>query len=397
MERQENKYKYSQLETFKEVLELSHLRRKTLIVNILLVVLALLLVYFLFRPEIDKQDIYVPLLMFGVLILMNSLFASLPYDQYNNLKLSMYFTIIAIYIIASTLIFSFATPSIFTVLFLAYAVTSIYQDFKTMIMSSLFLFFSGGFLVSRFPKMFALVENETPQTFIILLFVLVFVLLLTLSSYILIKRKTFFYNQLASIKESEIRNIDLMNEVAELKTGKKPDYSSYHRSLKAFSKVLSEKIGVDDLFGRRIEILKELKKHKPIEIVDKYPEFDLTEIRELALMEFEVNNKITKLAQKASKSKNLDIQKKEIFSESQFKSFNHFGDSEYTKIISFAVFYTLLKIDKPYLKEIQEELLKDMLFNSEYFYRVDPKVIEVYLQNNEVFDTIVKDYLKGGW
>ena len=48
MERQENKYKYSQLETFKEVLELSHLRRKTLIVNILLVVLALLLVYFLF-------------------------------------------------------------------------------------------------------------------------------------------------------------------------------------------------------------------------------------------------------------------------------------------------------------------------------------------------------------
>ena len=91
-----------------------------------------------------------------------------------------------------------------------------------------------------------------------------------------------------------------------------------------------------------------MKKHKPIEIVDKYPEFDLTEIRELALMEFEVNNKITKLAKKASKSKNLDIQKKEIFSESQFKSFNHFGDSEYTKIISFAVFYTLLKIDKPH-------------------------------------------------
>lgn len=397
MERQDNRFKYAQLETFKEVLELSHLRRKTLIVNILLAVFAMFLLYFLFTQNVDKHDIQVPLLMLIVLIIVNSVFASIPKDQYNNLKLTMYFTIIGAYVITTTIIFSFATPSVFTLLFLTYALTSIYQDYKTMTLSSVILFISGAFLISRFPKIFTLVQVEQPNVILIQAFLLVFVLLLTLSSYILIKRKTFFYNQLASIKESEIRNIDLMNQVNEIKTNKKPDYSSYYESLENFSKILSEKIGVDDLFGRRIQVLKKLKKQSPSDLLKIFPEFDISEINELKLMHFELSDKFSKLCVKASKSKDIKVEKNEIFSESQFKSFNHYSDTNYTKIISFAVFYTLLKIDKPYLQKIDEELLKDILYNSEYYYRIDRDIIDIYLNNYEVFETIVNDYLKGGW
>ena len=397
MERQENKYKYAQLETYKEVLELSHLRRKTLIVNVLLVIFAGLLVYFHFGQDVVITRIYPSLVLLSITFLANSTLASIPHDQYNNLKYSMYLTVIMIYSIAIILVFSFETPSIFTVLFLAYAVTAIYQDYKTMVTSSVILFFTGIFLVVSYPEIFTFTTNSDPQTFLIMVFMFVFVLLLTLSSFILIKRKTFFYNQLSSIKEAEVRNIELMYEVDFIKSKKAHDYSDYYGPLEKFSKALSEKIGVDDLFGRRIKILQELRTKKPIELIEKYPEFDINEIEQLALMEFEVNDKMFKLATKASKSKDIIVTKKEIFSESQFKSFNHYGDSSYTKIISFAVFYTLLKIDKPYLKAISEEELRDILYNSEYFYRVDKEIIEVYLDNNEVFSTIVNDYLKGGW
>jgi len=103
------------------------------------------------------------------------------------------------------------------------------------------------------------------------------------------------------------------------------------------------------------------------------------------------------LAIKASKSSDIKVSKKDIFSESQFKSFDHIGDSQYTKIISFAVFYALLKVDKPYLKAIDEKKLRDMIFNSEYFYRIDRDIVNIYLDNSEVFDAIVHDHLKGGW
>jgi len=398
MERQENKYKYAQLETYKEVLELSHLKRKTLIVNILMVVLSMFLVYFLLTQNVDKGRIYPALIVFSIVLMMNIMFSSLKHDQYNNLKLAMYFSIIGIYFVANILVFKFETPSIFTVLFLAYALTSIYQDFKAMLLSSIILFMCGTFFVLGFPGMFTMVGDVTePDKYLILIFLLVFVLLLTLSSYILIKRKTFFYNQLASIKESEIRNIDLLNQVELIKTKTEKDYSSYYDSLSEFSKALSKKIGVDDLFGRRIELLKELKNSTTKDLSMKYPEFDVNEIQDLSLMEFELNDKITKLSLKASKSKNVKVTKKEIFNEEQFKSFDHFDDSNYTKIISFAVFYTLLKVNKPYLRSLGEDELRDILYNSEYFYRVDRDVMNIYLENNEVFDTIVNDYLKGGW
>ena len=64
-------------------------------------------------------------------------------------------------------------------------------------------------------------------------------------------------------------------------------------------------------------------------------------------------------------------------------------------IIAFVTFYALLKIDKPYLNELEEEKIKDILYNSEYFHRIDRNIISIYLENNEVFDTIVKDHLEG--
>jgi len=397
MERQDNKYKYSQLEVYKESLESIHIKTKTIIVNVLLFLFALLLIFFLTRDSIDPSDLWPSLFMIFVIIVVNLLFMSITDDAYNSLHVAMYVTIIGIHVITISLVFAFQTPSIFTSLFLGYAITSIYQDQKGMILSSVMLFFAGTTIVVLHPEFLALYQSSNTENLYIYVFLMVFVTLLTLSSFILIKRKAFFYNQIASIKEAEVRNITLMNQMFEVKMNQKNDYSHYYNDLEVFSEHLSEKIGVDSLFKSRIEALRMLKEKPMFEVAEKYPEFTAAEFEELQLLEVEVNNKMINLATKASKSGDIKVAKKDIFNESQFKSFNHVGDSQYTKIISFAVFYALLKVDKPYLKSIEESKLRDLIFNSEYFYRIDRDIVNIYLENSEVFDSIVNDHLKGGW
>jgi hypothetical protein len=133
------------------------------------------------------------------------------------------------------------------------------------------------------------------------------------------------------------------------------------------------------------------------EMIERYPDYTQEEINELRLLELTTAKKMSYIGLKASKSQGVEVSRKEIFSESQFKSFKHSGDHQYVKIISFVVFYCLLKIDKPYLKELDEDKIKDMLLNSEYFYLVDSDMMKIYLENNEVFDTVVNDILKGVW
>jgi hypothetical protein len=391
----QNTYKnqYSQIEAYKESLELAHLKKKTIIVNLIMFVLAGITLYFLIQIEAEMTTLFSILTMFILLFVINIAFYSYDNDHYNYLKIAMYINTLGVFSIAITLVFKYQTPSVFTVLFLAYAVTAIYQDFKSMIISNFALFIAGSLFILRFPRIFQLVGSDQSQTFFILVFLIVFVMLLTLSSYILIKRKTFFYNQLAQIKESEVRNIELLLEVENIKTNKSLDSEQYYETLKNFTKELSKKLSIENVFSRKIDILKDLKKMSSNEILSKYPEYSLEEINQLKNMELEINNKMRMIGVKSSQSFGVEVSRNEIFSESQFKSFKHHGDNIYVRIISFVVFYTLLKIDKPYLKTLDEKVIKDVLLNSEYFYRVDRDIINIYLNNNEVFDTIVKDHL----
>lgn len=397
MIRQPGKYKYPQLEIYKESLELKHLKRKTMIVNTIIFLSAILVSIFLYNIKAPQNTGISIILMFVVLLVINLAFYSYDDDHYNSLKISMYITTLGIYCISIVLIFMYPTPSVFTSLFLAYAITSIYQDYKSMLISNFALFISGTAFVLQFDEVFQTKGLLDPQQLIVLLFLTVFVLLLTLSSYILIKRKNFFYNQLAHIKESEIRNIILYNEISEIKNGKTFNSDEYYEALLKFSDKLSEKIGIDNVFSKKIMILRDIRNLSSSEVLAKHPDYTEEEIAEISNLELETHYKMRMLGLKSSQSLGVEVLRKEIFSESQFKSFKHVGDARYVKIISFVVFYCLLKVNKPYLKALDEEKIKDIFLNSEYFYRVDREIIQVYLDNSDVFDAIVKDHLEGSW
>jgi hypothetical protein len=392
-----SKYQYEQLETYKELIELRHMKTKTYLVNIFLLVFLAVVASILLKLDYDIRLTYGIIFMFVVILGLNVALFSYNNDLYNYVKISMYVNVIGVYIISTTLIMIFKTPSIFTSLFLAYAITAIYQDYKVMLLSNGLLFICGGLLSIFFPEVFLIPGNTDMHNFFILIFLFMFVMLLTLSSYILIKRKTFFYNQLAQIKESEVRNLDLLMEIDYVKTNKKLDSKEYYDSLLKFSKVLSKKIGIENVFTRKIQLLRDLKEYSTNELLEKYQEYNEEQINEIKLMELSVNTKMRNIAVKASQSNDISVDKKEIFSESLYKSFNHPKDHRYVKIISFVVFYCLLKIEKPYLKELNEETLKEVLFNSEYFYRIDPEIFDIYFNNNEVFETIINDIFKDEW
>jgi hypothetical protein len=190
MKQNTNKYQYAQLERYKESLELAHLKTKTLIVNALVFAFAIVVLYFLIETNVGTTMILSTMTMFLVLFIINFAYYSYDDDHYNNLKIAMYINTLGVYVITIALILRFQTPSIFTSLFIAYALSAIYQDFKAMMLSNFSLFISGSLLILGYPDIFKLSGNSDSQTFYILVFLIVFVLLLSLSSYILIKRKT---------------------------------------------------------------------------------------------------------------------------------------------------------------------------------------------------------------
>ncbi|MEC9485737.1 MAG: hypothetical protein UMR38_07730 [Candidatus Izemoplasma sp.] len=395
MQKDTKKYEYKQLDPYKATLELGHLKLKTLLVNLLTMIFAIILVIIMYHLRVDSNYFFTFIGFFVVFFIVNLILYSYDNDRYNNLRIAMYFNTIALFSITAGLVIVFQTPSVFTTLFLAYAVIFIYQDYKVMVLSNLLVFIFGFLLVVNFTTILDIPGNATPQVLLIIIFLFVFVLLLALSSYILIKRKMFFYNQLAHIKESEIRNIDILEELHEIVDQDKMDVKSYYDDVEVFTEKLAEKLEIENVFKRKIDVLRQLDKKSLMELKDDFPEYTIEEIKRLKLLELRVSHKMRNLAIKASKTKDINIDKNEIFSESQFKSFNHSEDSIYVKIISFVVFYVMIKQDKPYLKEIPEEVIRDVILNSKYFYSVNRDVLQVYLKNNEVFDTIVKDILKG--
>jgi len=93
-------------------------------------------------------------------------------------------------------------------------------------------------------------------------------------------------------------------------------------------------------------------------------------------------------------SRHIEVKKREIFSETQFKSFNHQTDSLEIKIIAFVLFYTALKKGFAVLPGLPEEQIYDVLIHSDFYYYMDPRIIKVYQENSDVFDEIVKDAFK---
>jgi hypothetical protein len=393
MERKQT-YVFSEIEDYRETLENRHLRSKNLFVLGITAILGLsVLTYMLIAGYPIKSTLS---LMSAFLIVVFFNLACLAYGSENHsfYRLNQYTTTFGIYTISIAMIFYFESPSMIAALFIAYAISAFYQDLKIMLLSNVFLFFAVISIIIRYPQYFTFAnpsfENEIGVPF----FFLVFIFVLTISSYIIIKQKRFFYNQIALAKESEFRNIDLLLDLQKQVTGRSIDLAKYYENVGAFTKAFSEKIQMDNVFTEKLEILQALENNTPFPLLhEKHPQLDKEEYDRIQDLLLGNHQKLMKLAMKISFAKDIHVKKREIFSETQFKSFNHQSDSIEIKILAFAVFYAALKRGNAAMRPLTEAEIYNVLVYTDYYYTIDPGIIRIYQENNAVFDDIVTDIL----
>lgn len=377
----------------REQLELKHLRTKNHFVLAFLFLLAIAtFLYMTWTGKTLENRITVSLGFVFVLLLD---IATLAYGEEDSRfhQLNKYFTTFGIYAATLLVLFVDRTPGMFPALFVAYAISAFYQDLKVMILSDVVLVFSIVAIMLRYPDIMHFPGGNLSDNLGLGFFVFAFVTLLTIASYIIIKQKRFFYNQIAIAKELEFRNIDLLIELKEKVQKDAPDQSSIFASVERFAKAFCQKLEIDDtVFQERLAILKDIAQKKPkAELLSRHPGLTEKELSGLDDLLIQGSKKLHKAAIKAATLSGVHVKRREIFSETQFKSLNHPSDSLEIKIIAFSVFYALLKKGNGYLHPLSEEEIRGVLVDTEWYYLVDSRIMKAYKENSRVFEDIVAD------
>ena len=222
--------------------------------------------------------------------------------------------------------------------------------------------------------------------------------MLSVSSYIIMKEKSFFYNQISNSKEIEYRNINLFLSLRKKAGKENKDLMDYYTKADAFLKAFSKKIELPNIFEEKINILKDMENNLSYkELEKKYPDYSKVDFDRLKKLLISNHNILSKIAVKMSKTKDLDIKRREIFSATHFKSFNKPFEPTDIKIIAFVIFYVALKKGITGMDNLSSEDIYNTIMNTDYYYYIDSRIMKIYQENPDVFDAIISDaFSKGG-
>ncbi len=386
---------FPEVDNYRETLEIKRLRVKNILVLIFIIIMmATTVSYMLITGQFNMKTEVIPFIVgYFIVIVLN--FTCLAYggDNYRFYLFNKYLTTIGIFIMSIALVFIFQSPSAITALFIAYAITAFYQDIKGILLSDAFLLFSIVMFMIKYPEFMNMTNTNLENIFGTVIFFVAFVLILTVSSYIIFKQKQFFYNQIALSKEAEYRNIDLLTDLQKTIEGKDVDIDDYYVGLNKFLEAFSQKLGIENAFKDKTAIMLEMEKGaNRIQIREKHPELSDNELDSLESLLIGPGRQLRKVAVKMSRSMGLHIKKREIFSETHFKSFNHQSDDEEIRIMAFVVFYVALKRGFIGLPKVGDKEIYNAVVNTDYFYFIDPRVMSIYQKNSEIFATISDDH-----
>jgi len=393
--RRKQVYSFPEIEDYREQLEIKHLRSKNhFVLGIIFTLMVVSLIYTLVG-RFGWSYFFALLIGYLAVIALNIACLAFGKTDYNFYTLNKFITSLGMFGIATAMIFIFKSPAFISGLFIAYAIAAFYQDLKVILVSDLYLFFSVLMIMFNYPDYLTFQNARVETNFGTIFFIILFVLLLTISSYIIIKQKRFLYNQLALSKETEFRNIDLLLDIEKEATKHKMDIGKYYKAVDSFTTAFAEKLDIENVFSEKLKIMTALEKGTPVStLLTKYPTYTKADLSRLEDLLISSHYKLRKTIVKVSKMKNLDVKKREIFSETQLKSFNYPSDSLEIKILAFSVFYVSLRLGSELLKPLSEDEIFDILIYTDYYYYNDPQIMRIYHDNHLVFDAIVSDVIR---
>jgi len=383
---------FPETQYYREYLETKHFVGQNALVVMSIILMMLLTVLYMFLANYQ----ILPILAFvvGFLIILMFNFATVAYskEHYYYLKLNKYITSISLFTLILTMIIYFKSPSFIPLIFVAYAISAIYKDTKVLIGTTVYFIFAVLMLIFNFKFIFEFQNNIVIKNLAIGFFLILFLLILLASSFIIINEKTFFYNNIAFAKEKEYRNLDLILEFkSKLKTGSISN-QDYYQNTKEILQEFSKKIEIEDIFSEKIDILQELDSGKDKkEILKNHPSYSKYDLDRMEKLLIYKTSKLSKLMLKIKNSSTKKYKTREIFSSTHFQSFNKQSDSIEVKILSFVVYYVALKRGLSGMKPLTNQELFDTFINTDLYYFIDPKVIKIYRDNADVFNTIVDE------
>jgi len=385
---------FNETQYYREQLEFKHLKGQNTLVSLTIFFMMILTALYMFLSNYAA----VPIIGFalGYLVILIFNFAALSYAREYSyfMKFNKYITSITLFTITVAMIIYFKSPSFIPLLFVVYAICSIYKDIKVLLVITVYFLFSILMLILNYQNIFAFQNNFVIKDLAIAFFVFLFLLILLSSSFIIVKEKTFFYNNISYAKEKEFRNLDLLME---FKMKGKTNIShnrDYYQDTEDLLEEFRKKIDIPDIFTEKIEILKKLEKgiEKSI-ILNEHHDFTKLDLERLENLLVNKNSKLRRLILKIKHSQLDKIKTREIFSATHFQSFNKQSDNLETKILCFVVYYATLKKGLPGMKSLSNKELYDTFINSDFYRFIDPKVIKVYQENADVFDQIVDEVM----
>ncbi len=383
---------FSEIEQYREYLEIKNLRGKNSIVSSVFFVMLILTVTYMILTKYTFAAIIPVALGYIVLLMINFVLSAYGDSEYSYLKMNKYISTLGMFSIATAMIMFFQSPSFIPLLFVAYCVCAIYQDMKVLIISDIYFIVALILTIVNYPDLLLSQNSTGGSNFSIILFSILFLMMLSISAYIIMKEKSFFYNQIAKSKELEYRNINLLIDLKHKTNKEDKSFMDYYSHTNEFLKAFSNKIELPNIFEEKISILKDLEVNiEDKKILEKYPDYNQEDLDRLRRLLISNQNILAKIGVKISKSREANIKKREIFSATHFISFNKQSDMTEVKILAFVVFYVSLKKGLLGMKKLSNEEIFSTITNTDYFYYIDSKIMKIYQENSDVFDAIITD------
>ena len=385
---------FPEVEKYQQHLEFKYLVKQNIFVLLTIFLVGLLMVIYLIIAGYTARIVIGLSSGFAAVLIFNIASLSYGMNDYSFLKFNKFITTISFFTLMLVILLYFKSPSLIPFLFIAYVISAIYKDLKVLGVISLYFVFTISMILLNYSYLFNFQNIPSPSYGVVGFFVFFFLFLLFVSTYITIKEIKFFYNEISFSKEKQNRNIDLLIELKKNIIPDNQNYDLYYEKVKSVFDDFSKKINIDNHFDEKLEIIKKLDHGESIDdILKEYKDFNKADIVRLKNLIIKEDSNLTKLALKIYYFNQKQIHKQEIFSETYFESFDKSGDEIEVKIISFVVFYVLLKKGISGMKPLTDEELYDAIINTDFFHFVNPRIRKIYRENAEVFNTIIADVM----
>lgn len=388
----ENQFSQKRIQNEINQLDLKSYRVSTLFGTIILAIYGLLITLVLIFSGVSLVEVLTYFFLF-ILFSGTSFYLWYREVELRFLKIASVISIIFLYTFITYLLFNVNLPGTYANIFLAFTLGYFYLDERTTWINHVLMALSSSLLIWVFPDIFGLRDLNFVNLITVNLGVLILLIFLFFSSYFNVRKKKYDYLRLARIKENEFKTINVLMDLESAYFSQRSDTEKGYKALREFFHLFTKKVGIENVFEERLNMIQDASSLATEEFQIKYPEID-SDIKDyLKTLSLNDAGKLRYLAFKISQIENVDVDYS--MNQEVFNSLRHYEDSNKVKLVVFGAFLVFFKMNKRELASISTSEFIELIKKSDVVNKIEPKILDYFYQYQDVIDDILADALKG--